>query len=782
MAGDDDAGTHGTEKARGRFREEAVASRTLSRDLGLPLERRVLPPMDPGLWKSARQRLGDLRPRRRGRSGKGLRVPVRLQSQVSDCGPACLSMVLAAHGVRASAQELREETGAGREGVSARRLLDAARRRGMSARGVRTSVAGLQNLQVGSILFWGFNHFVVLVRAERRFVEIIDPALGRRRLRLEAVGEAFTGVALEFDMPIGPHLRRPRVPRVMVPDHWKYLRLFWPKSRLWLVLALVSLLTLPLGLVVPVTTEYVVNHADAGRALHLNVAIFGAVIGLFAAYLSVQIVRTLAVVAMQAFGEKIATIGMLQRLVRLPSEFFLTRTPGDLALRVRTGAGLRQTLAGSTLSVMADGIMIVVYMALIFVASVRLSMIVLGFGVVEVSIVLLAWRRQHSLTCDLLEKQAASQAGLAELLEGMTTLKSAGLENVASERWSHVLVDEVNSRARSSRSLAIWSVLSTAFQFMAPVAVLVLGASWAGSTVSIGKVVGFSALTLELFAPLTTLVQGALQVAGLGSSLARIGDIVEGRVETEGGIIGELTAGRVEMNEVGFCYTQEGRFATQDISVTFPEGSFTVILGASGSGKSTVAALLAGLYVPTHGEISIDGMTTSTLDRQSLRKSIGYVNQDARLFSGTIFENISTGIPDPDMDAVKSASMLAELHRDVRNFPMGYETLLASGGVGLSGGQRQRVALARALIRKPRLIILDEATNAVDPDTERRVFENIIGLGSTLVVVAHRLSSIEKADQVLLMSKGRLVRIGTVDDFRANPPADHRALIEGIVG
>ncbi|AUG80429.1 hypothetical protein CFP65_5742 [Kitasatospora sp. MMS16-BH015] len=756
-----------------RFRQQALTARGAVREYGQQVAagRLARLPFRPAGHGAEGSRRGGRTPLRRPR------IPVRLQAQISDCGAASLSMVLAHHGVDVPVQELRQATDTGRDGVSARQILQTARGYGFNARGVRVGLGALRDLPAATILFWDFAHFVVLEGVRGDFVYLVDPALGRRRLSLEAAGESFTGVALLITpaLETRQNWSSRRAMRRSVGS-WRYLWHFFPAGYRWLPFVLCSLLLMLFNLGMPLATREVVDRAAPGHQVGVG-ALWLAIPVLAAAYFGLQLLRSLSFLAVQAAVDENITLGILDRLFALPYDFFATRSPGDLLQRVRISSAIRQVFSVSAFAAVFDGILILVYMTLLVLVDTTLALVVVAVALLQVSLLVATWRKQEYASSDALEARSRAESELVELLDGMATIKSAGVEGAVGHRWSHSLAEELNARLRSRRLLALSSTLSTALQLVAPLIILAVGMQRLSTgALTLGEVLGFSVLAMGLLVPLANCVQVGFQVAGIGAELSKLSDIMETAQEKRAGAVETGTVhGALEVRDVSFAYQAGQGDVVSRVSFRVPEGSFTTILGASGSGKSSCALLLAGLHQPTGGAVLVDGRDLAALDTRDFRQSISFVNQDSRLFSGAIRENIGWGGSEVTEAEIVEAARLAGIHEDIARMPMGYDTLLGPGGAGVSGGQRQRIILARALVRKPRMLILDEATSALDPVLEAQIFERLRTLPMTLVVVAHRLTAIESADQVVVLEAGRLVQLGPPRELSAQD-GPYRAL------
>jgi ABC-type bacteriocin/lantibiotic exporter with double-glycine peptidase domain len=669
-------------------------------------------------------------------------------------------MALGHHGIRVSLEQLRQDTGCGRDGVSARSLLSAARGYGLPGRGVRSSLEGLRRLASGSILFWKFNHFVVLERATRQHVYIVDPAFGRRRLRLEDAGRLFTGVALEFEAPLRSASRSASAGAPRSP--WRHLAYFFPRSKKWLPLTAASLALLVFGLLAPLSTAYVVDHHGPGGELTPVLAATAVTLSVLSFFL-MQLVRGIVILALQTATDKRVTLGVFNRLLALPYSFFARRTPGDLALRVRTSTAIRTVLTTSVLSAAFDGVLVGCYLTVFFLLNLQIAACVALLAAAEIGLLLLAWRPQVYLAVDDLECQAHSNSGLTELLDGIGTVKAGGLDEVVGGRWSHSLMEEINAGLRRGRHMTLFSSLVASVQFMAPLLVLVVSAfKVSAGDLGLGEMTALTSLSMGVFAPLTSLVLAGFQVAALKASLARLGDILEAEPEDSDRTAKSSFSAEGDLVARGLRFQYPGTATPllADIDLTIPAGSFIALMGPSGCGKSTLAMILSGLHRTSAGQVLIGGIALDDIDRASLRRSISFVHQDARVFAGSIRDNITMGAAagdDSTCDYVQAATV-AQLHDDIAAMPMGYETLLGPGGSGLSGGQRQRIALARALVRQPQILILDEATSALDQMTEKKLISSIRNLGCTLLLITHRLAAAADADEIWVIRDGKIVR------------------------
>ena len=693
------------------------------------------------------------------------RVPYVQQMEISDCGAACLAMVLAYHGRHLPIAQLRAAIGGGR-GVTARAIIDAARREGLRGRGVQADVDDLPALCRGAILHWRFDHFVVLERVRKSAVDVVDPAAGRRRIPLDAVRRFYTGVAILLEPGEGfavlPRRRRGGV--------WRYLRPLVAQRRemAWLLLttALLRLLAMAVPLVTALLVDRVLPSGD-GRLLGIIVS---ALIFLVAYDLVAELTRAHVLLRVRTLLQVQVTRGFLDHLVELPHRFFVNRSAGDLLMRMESTDTVREMLTTGALTSVLDGGTVTLYLGLLAVLSPPIAALAIGLGALQVGAVAASWRRSRRLMSESLEAVAKVRGYQYELLAGMETLKAAGAEHRAVEHWSNLYIRQINATlARGRQSALVSSILST-LDATSPLLVLVVGAYGVmGGRLSLGTMLGAVALANGFLRPIDSLAETGLYLQAVGGHIERINEVLDTSTEQEGRIVSSAGAlrGRIEAHDLTFAYALDAPPAVDGVSVIVEPGAYVAVVGPSGSGKSTFAHLLLGLSPADRGRVLLDGRDLAGLDPRSVRRQVGIVTQHPYLFGTSIRENIALTKPGASLDDIVAAARLACVHEDIAAMPMGYETILADRGASLSGGQRQRIALARALVRQPAILLLDEATSALDTATERAIHENLARLRCTTVAVAHRLSTVVHADLILVMESGRIVERGTHESLMA---------------
>lgn len=695
------------------------------------------------------------------------RIPHVVQQQHSDCGPACLAMVLGLHGRRVSLEEMVEACGTVRQGTSAHVLLNVARQHGLIGRGVKISdsLAELRFLPRGSILHWKFHHYVVLDELLDDAIVVMDPARGRVTVPMEEVNKSLTGVALTFE-PSKDFAPGGKDKSSLLP----FFRLILDDSSVLQRVVVVSFALQLFALGLPLMTGVLVDRIVPRQDYDLLMVILLGVALAFAFRFLCSLLRSYSLLYLRTRLDSVLTFNFLDHLISLPFDFFDRRRSGDLVIKMNSNRAVRDVLTNSSVSAVLDGGMLVFALLVLFIGSLPLALIVLAFAGVQSLVYLTTRRYYRSLHLDQLIAQSRAQGLQMQMLTAIEPLKTSGREHVAAERWADAYVDELNIVLRRGRLEAWTNAIRDGVVNFGPLLFLAAGAYMvlAGS-LSLGMLLALSMVATNVLQPLNQLLDTGFELQKMRSHLERINDIFSAAKEREGRawLPPPELSGAVKVEQLAFSYDRARKPVLRQVSFEARPGDFIGIVGQSGSGKSTLARLLAGLYLPEAGRILFDELDIRQLDLEATRQQIGIITQDVFLLQGSVRENIAYGQQGASLADIQKAARLACIDDDIQALPLGYHTQIGDGASGLSGGQRQRIALARALFRDPKMLILDEATSALDSITEARVYRQIEQLKATRIVIAHRMSTIRGADQILVMADGEIVERGRHEELMA---------------
>jgi ATP-binding cassette subfamily B protein len=695
------------------------------------------------------------------------RVPVLLQLNAGECGAACLAMILNYYGRKVRVAECREVCGVGRNGLTALTISKGARFFGLRVKGFSLEPPDFRYVPFPAIVHWEFNHFVIVERWSSKWVEIVDPAIGRRTLTATEFEAGFTGVLLALEPSI--HFKS-RCSKDQ-PAWLSYLRAMLQTQGvvgLIVQILVVSVCLLLLGLALPLFTKVVVDRV---LPLHLVsvMARVGAGLVFVAAALAVSTyLRTALLIFLRSRLDMQMMLGFFEHLLGLPFRFFQQRNSGDLLMRLGSNAMIRETLTNQTLSAILDCTLMAGYLAILIARAPSFGVLVLFLGLLQVALVVGTSRRVRHLTQRSLAAQAESQSYLVEALGGVATLKASGTEHQAMDHWSGLFAKELNTSLTRDHLAAVIDTAITTLRTLSPLLLLWLGTLRVlEGRMTLGTMLALIALATAFLQPLSSLVSSAQRMQLVSAYLERLADVVDAEPEQNLQIVRSAPrlSGKIEFRNVCFRYDPNSPLVLNNISLTVEPGQKIALVGRTGSGKSTLALLLLGLYPPTEGEILYDGIPLQRLNYRELRSQFGVVLQEPFLFSGSIRHNIAFGNPHLGLREIAEAARLAAVDEEIAEMPMGFETNVTEGGSGLSGGQRQRLSLARALARKPSILLLDEATSHLDVVTERRIEENLSQLASTRITIAHRLSTIRNADRIFVLEGGSIVEMGSHEEL-----------------
>lgn len=715
------------------------------------------------------------------------RTPTILQMEALECGAAALAMVLAYHGRWVPLEELRVLCGVSRDGSKAINLLKAARTLGFKAQGKRQEPADLAKLPAPAILFVGMNHFVVFEGVVKGGFQINDPASGRRILSAADFDGVFTGLVLVFE-PTEAFQPGGSPPRVL-PRLKEMLR---QSGGVLGLLALGATLLALFTLLVPGFQRIYVDRILIER---LDDWVYPLAIALGVIVPLVAFLNWLQSRLVAILGAKLSIIlssRLVWHVLRLPVLFFGQRYAGMISNRIIMADQLALILTQSLSQVLTNAVLLVLLTLLMLQYSLSLTLLVVGMTLFN-ALLFQRLRKAMGGASEKVAMQGAKMGG--KVMQGvrmMETLKSTGTDDAFFGQWAGLQALHVNAQQDITRREALIAALQTWLASLTSAAVLVVGGYFTlTGEFSIGMLVAFSTITLLFNQPVTVLVGLAGTLQQTQGTLAQIDDtlrypqdkefhrIAVGEAEprpVDTAPLRHLT-GRVRIEGLTFGYAPLDPPLIRDFSLEMSPGSRVALVGGSGSGKSTVGKLLAGLLEPRAGRILFDGRPMEEIPRDILRNSLAMVDQDIVLFDGTLRDNISLWDDTLPQETLVAAAKDAQIHDLILSRHGGYEAPVEENGRNLSGGQRQRLEIARALAGNPTLLVLDEATSALDTLTEEAIMTNLRRRGCTCLIIAHRLSTIRDCDEILVMHQGAILQRGAHSELMTQD-GPYRRLIE----
>lgn len=727
-------------------------------------------------------------------------TPSILQIEAAECGAACLGMILAFYRRFVPLEQLRLDTGISRDGSRASNILKAARSYKLEAHGYRKEPETLSRIKLPAILHWAFNHFVVLEGFRGSKVYLNDPAQGRRQVSFRELDESFTGVVLCFS-PMEDFAPGGQPPLWWLPLTDQLTRF---KGAFVYLFCAGLLAVLPL-LALPVATRIYLDDIIIGNHKDWMMPLLGLITLLLLVLVVVQALRLGCLNRWQRSMSTQLSTAFFHRLLRLPAGFFEGRNCGELVSRIRLNEQVAAVITGQLAPALLDVFIACFYLALLYYYNPFLTSIGIGFALLQFFFVLV-YSRWYSRRSRQLVQCATQLNGVA--VSGLTaieSLKAGGNEDDFFQRWSGFQAKLYDASQRLQLSEQLFAVLPAFFLSLGGVLILSFGANQVMvGQISVGSFVAFQVLLTGFLTPVASLANLVATLQNTRGSMQMLADVLpeerhilsaakpkrlprtseqrmvllhsQDRAVTDDACLQQGSA--LELRAVTFGYNPQQEPLLQDFSLCLPRGKSLALVGASGSGKSTVVKLICGLYQPWTGEIYLGNRRRKEIPRQLLPRYLAVVEQEIRLFSGSVRDNITLWDDAIPQEEVEAAAALACIDDFIRTLPGGYTYSLEEDGRNFSGGQRQRLEIARALLLRPQLLVLDEATSALDSVSEAEVVHNISRQGCATLVIAHRLSTVAACEQVIILEQGKVLEQGTPAELSQRQGSIYRRLKE----
>ncbi len=700
--------------------------------------------------------------------GKIPKVPVIMQLEALECGAACLCMIAAYYKKWIPLTEVRKDCGVSRDGSIAKNILTAGRSYGFDGAGYKVEPSAIESLTLPAIIHWDFNHFVVLCGVDRKKnkVYINDPARGRVTVTMEEFDRAFTGVALCFSP--NENFRPEGKPKSVL----KFARRCLENSLVPLVLmVMVSLAIELIGVITPIFSKIFIDNILSKQNPEWLNPLLGIMFVVLSGRILIGIIQSVYWRKVQGKFSISASSEFMWKALKLPLEFFSQRYIGDIVARQEAVSSVALSLIQRIAPILIKIFALIFYLGVMINYSLPLTCIGLIATILDIFVA-------RYTSKELLNFQRASIPNDGKLysvtysgFSMIETIKSTGAESGYFERWAGYYCKQNNASVNMSRFVYYVNIIPEIISKLANITILISGVYLIlEGRFTIGMLTAFQGFLANFWDPINNFIDMYKNFIGMRCDMERIEDVLD-YPEDEGLSLENDTKengklkGYVEIKNLTFGYNRLSPPLIENFSLSLEPGKKVALVGGSGSGKSTIAKLIMGLYKPWDGEITFDGKEKREIDSYKFHSSVSMIDQEKIMFNDTIRNNIKMWDNSIEDFAMILAARDAEIHSDIISRPEGYSHTMQEGATDFSGGQCQRIEIARALALEPTIVIFDEATSALDAKTEQNVMKNINELGCTCIIVAHRLSTVRDCDEIIVLDKGKTIERGTHEEL-----------------
>lgn len=696
------------------------------------------------------------------------------QHDIKDCGAACLATIFKQYGLKFSISKIRDIAGTDMQGTSVYGIVKAAEAIGFTAKGVKASKPedifeefpkpAIAHVVIDKSLL----HYVVIHKVTKKEILIADPAKGIVKYTPDEFFKIWTGV-LVLMVPAATFEKGDET-KGLFQRFWGLIKV---QRNLLINIFVASILITILGIIGSFYFKFLIDDILPNNLSKSLTSISIAMIVLAAFKIITEFFRTLLLVHMSQNIDIPLLLGYYNHVIDLPMNFFGTRKVGEIISRFNDASKIRDAISSAALTVMIDVVMAIVGGIILYMQSSKMFFMCFIPLVLYLILVAVFKKPLEDVNRDMMENNSKLTSYLVESIEGIETIKAFNGERTVNLETEKKFIHYIKSIFKYSYVNNMQSSLKGAVKGIFGIGILWIGAYFAlKGEITIGTLISFNSLLAYFIEPIERMInlQPELQSAMVAADrLGEILDLEKEKDENEDKKVNPNTLlGDICLKNVDFRYGTR-QLVLKDININIKPGEKIALVGESGSGKTTIAKLLMDFYDVEKGEVIINSYNIKDINKEVLRDKTAYISQDSFFFSGTIRENLQFVNPDVTYEDMIDACKKAQIHEYINSLPTRYETLLEEKGANLSGGQRQRLAIARALLKKPEILIMDEATSNLDTITEKAI-ENTIEdctKNVTTIIIAHRLSTIKRCDRIYVLEKGKIIEEGT-----------HEALLE----
>lgn len=682
-------------------------------------------------------------------------LPIIKQVQLSECGHVCIAMISHYHGHALTLQALRELEEPAINGSNFLDLIRILERLKFNTRAIRLDIMDLHQVQCPAIIHWNMNHFVVLKSVHSNHAIIHDPAFGKRKIPLSELSKSFTGLVLEVEK--AAHFKPMMSSKPLkIMDLFK--RIQGMKNSL-LILLILSLTIESFILLNPIFLQYITDQVVSSNNLNNLYTIALAFVLLTLFHTTTEYMRSHYLVYLTNHMSEYFSSAVMNHLLRLPFEYFEKRHKGDILSRFYSINEIQNKMTTDSINTLLDGLVIVLAVMIMAVFNVQLTCLVVLSLTCGFTLRIFSYNHLKNQSEISIVEMANLNSKFLEIIQSMMPIKLYSKEATMYREWKNYFIKGMNANIKIARVNILYNTANLFIFNMEHILVITLGALLViKKQHSIGMLMAFLAYRQTLVCKTTSFIQKVFEYKLISIQMDRVADILLHPAESEekDSVLKVQVQGDIKIQNLSYKYPGVNQCVLNNVHFHIKKGEKIAITGTSGVGKSTLLKIMLGLITPTAGRILIDDLPLNLLGIQKYRSLCASVMQDDSLISGSIIDNITFMDNAIDIHRVHQAAQMAQIHEDILQMTMGYESRIGDMGSSLSGGQKQRILLARALYKKPKLLFLDEATSHLDAATEVKINQALKELEITQVVIAHREESIKMADRVFVLEAGSL--------------------------